>query len=138
MIRFSSLEHTLDLCIADGFNRGTHQLGYLIIEGMSLNSKIELFRKIFPGNRFVVRLRFTPETLVKRLHAVRVFRNYLAHANWNTLQNTGYVRTKVGEKDSEIIFRKVRITPKVIKAWIQRVNELEERLSDFEMSMQDA
>jgi hypothetical protein len=136
LIRFSSLEHTLDTCILDLLSDREHSSGYILIEGISPNSKIDLFRKLFHAfirhmhPRRAAKLRAL-SALVKRLHAARVFRNYLAHANWNTLDNTGYVRTKVDEKDGEVIFKKVRITPKVIKAWIRRVLELERRLDHF-------
>ncbi len=131
LIRFSSLEHTLDLFIANFLHGGGHHFGYLVIEGNSLNNKIELLRKLHPKSIVDPKVFRRLSTLVKRLHSARVFRNYVAHANWSTLENTGYVRTKVDEKDGEVIFRKVRITPKVIRAWIQRVDKLEEQLSDF-------
>ncbi len=134
LIRFSSLEHTLDIPIDDFLMDRSHQRGYIVIEGLSLNSKIELFRKLFYG--LIIRAtqpkRVTKlGALVKRLHAVRVFRNHLAHANWNTLENTGYVRTKIDEKDGEVIFKRVRITPNVINAWIRRVIQAERQLDDF-------
>ena len=140
LIRFSSLEHTLDICIADRLLDRSHQFGYIVVGGMPLNGKIELFRKLFhafvrgtkPKHSASLRV------LVTRLHAVRVFRNYLAHANWNTLERTGYVRTKIDESDGEVIFKKVRITPKVISAWTRRVVELERRLDDFAESVQHA
>ncbi len=131
LIHFSSLEHALDLCIADFLHGGSHHFGYLVIEGISLNSKIELFRKFFPKSFTNPKVFRKLSALVKHLHSVRIFRNYLAHANWSTLENTGYVRTKVDEKDGEVIFKKVRITPEVLRAWINRVKKLEEQLSEF-------
>ena len=139
-IRFSALEHTLNICIADRLLDRTHQFGYIVIEGMTLNGKIELFRKLFQGflkgahRKHTVRLR----VLVKKLHAARVFRNYVSHANWNTLEHTGYVRTRIDEADGDLVFKQVRVTPKVINAWIRRVVELERRLEDFAESVQDA
>ncbi|MCR4332026.1 MAG: hypothetical protein NUV34_04900, partial [Sulfuricaulis sp.] len=81
LIRFSSLEHTLDLCIADILHSGSHHLGYLVIEGNSLNSKIELLRKLFSKSYADRKVFRKLSALVKRLHSVRVFRNYLVHAN---------------------------------------------------------
>lgn len=140
LIRFSSLEHTLDICIADRLLDRSHQFGYIVIEGMLLNGKIELFRKLFQAFVHDLHPKYSSSlrVLVTRLHAVRVFRNYVAHANWNTLEHTGYVRTKIDESDGEVIFKKVRITPKVINAWIRRVVELERRLDDFAESVQHA
>lgn len=138
LIRFSSLEHTLDILLADRLLDRSHQFGYIVIEGMLLNGKIELFRKLFEAFVRHVNPKYSARlgVLVTRLHAVRVFRNYVAHANWNTLEPTGYVRTKIGESDGEVIFKKVRMTPKVINAWIRRVVELERQLDDFAESVQ--
>ena len=133
LIRFSSLEHTLVVCIADRLLDRSHRFGYIVIEGMLLNGKIEIFRKLYQAFVRDANPKYSGSVrvLVTRLHAVRVFRNYLAHANWKTLEHSGYVRTRIDESDGEIIFKKVRITPKVINAWIRRVTELERRLDDF-------
>jgi len=140
LIRFSSLEHALDIYLADQLSDRSHQFGYIVIEGMPLNGKIELFRKLVRG--FVRHTRPTHvarlQILVKRLHDARVFRNYVAHANWNTLENNGYVRTRIDESNGEIIFKRVRITPKVINAWIRRVVALEGKLDEFIENVQDA
>lgn len=140
LIRFSSLEHTLDICLAEQLSDRSHQFGYIVIEGMPLNGKIELFRKLFLSfvkgahPKHAAKLK----TIVERLHAARVFRNYVAHANWNTLESTGYVRTKIDETDGEVIFKRVRITPKVINAWIHRVTVLEGKLDEFVENAQHA
>jgi hypothetical protein len=107
---------------------------------MQLNAKIDLFRKLFHGfaksthPKYVARLK----SLVERLHAARIFRNAVVHANWNTLEKTGYVRTKIDESDGEVIFKKVRVTPKVINAQTRRVVTLERRLDDFAESIEHA
>lgn len=136
-IRFSALEHTLEICISDQLLDRSHQFGYLIIEGMTLNGKIDLFRKLFQGF-----LKGTPRkhqtrlgVLVKKLHAARVFRNYVSHAYWNTLENTGYVRTRIDEANGDVIFKRVRITPQVLDAWIRRVVDLELNLNEFSDSV---
>ena len=140
LIRFSSLEHTLGVALADFLFDRSHDVGYMVIEGNSLNNKIELFRKVFHMQTKHMHPKRVSKlaTLVKRLHEVRVFRNYLVHANWITLENSGYVRTRIDEKDGEVIFRKVRITPKVINSWIRRVIQLDEQLYDFTESAYNA
>jgi hypothetical protein len=42
LIRFSELEHTLDIAIAEWLSDRSHQLGYMVLEGYSLNNKIQL------------------------------------------------------------------------------------------------
>jgi hypothetical protein len=132
-IRFSALEHRLDICLAERISDREHHSGYIVIEGMPLNGRIELFRKLFAGFVKGTHPRYTAKlkVIVKRLHAARIFRNYVAHANWSTLENTGYVRTRIDENDGEVVFKRVRITPKVITAWIQRVVTLECQLDEF-------
>jgi hypothetical protein len=132
-LAFSSLEHTLDIAIAQCISDRSHDLGYLVLEGNSLYNKIELYRKLSQAYVGLVRPSKSKKlaTLVRRLHEVRVFRNYLSHANWSTLESSGYVRTHVGEKEGEIIPKKVRITPKSIDAWNRRVQRLDEQLDDF-------
>lgn len=140
LIRFSSLEHALDIYLAEQLSDRSHEFGYIVIEGMRLNGKIELFRKLVRG--FVKHTRPKQasklQTIVNRLHDARIFRNYVAHANWNTLDNTGYVRTRIDESDGEVIFKRVRITPKVINAWIRRVVALERKLDEFIENIQHA
>lgn len=133
LIQFNSLEYKLDLSIVENISDRSHELGYLVVEGNNLNNKIELFRKLYH-----VRIKYIhPKKLknltliVKRLNEARIFRNYISHANWETLERSGYVRTRVVEKNGDIIFKKVRITPKVIDAWIRRVDRLTEQLYNF-------
>jgi hypothetical protein len=139
-IRFSSLEHAFDIYLAERISDREHHSGYIVIEGMPLNGRIDLFRKLFAGFVRATRPRNAArlKAIVKRLHAARVFRNYVAHANWSTLENSGYVRTRIDEDDGEIVFKRVRITPKVINAWIRRVSTLERDLDEFVEGTQHA
>jgi hypothetical protein len=133
LIRFSELEYDLDIAIAERLSDGSHELGYLVLEGSSLNNKIELFRRLLHAVvRYLRRSRVKKlQSIVKQLHAARIFRNYVAHANWRTLERSGYVRTRVSEKDGEIVFKKVRITPSVLDAWYRRIDHLDDSLYSF-------
>ena len=133
LMRFSELEHNLDIAIVEGVLDRAHSLGYLVIEGHTLNTKIELFRKLYQAyTKAVVPSRMKKlRGLVKRLHEARVFRNYVAHANWRTLERSGYVRTRVGEKEGDVVFKKVRITPSSLEAWHRRIVRLDELLDEF-------
>lgn len=133
LIQFSSLEYTLDLSIVEYVSDRAHELGYMILVGNNLNNKIELFRRLY-----LVRIKYLQpkrfkklDAIIKQLNYVRIFRNYISHANWETLERTGYVRTRVTENNGDVIFKKVRITPKVINAWIRRVNRLKKHIIDF-------
>lgn len=139
LIRFSELEHTLDTAIANHIADNAHEMGYLVIEGLGLHNKIELLRKLFHlHTKYLQPKRLARlKRLVKKLHELRVFRNYIAHANWSTLDKSGYVRTKIDEKDGEIILKKVRITPSKIEGWIGRIESLSEDLDEFADTMSD-
>ena len=133
LIRFSELEHNLDIAIAESLSDRSHDLGYMVLEGYSLNNKIELFRRLFHSyTKHVLPSRMTKfQGIVKKLHEARIFRNYVAHANWRTLEKSGYVRTRVNEKEGDIVFKKVRITPSVLDAWFRRIERLDELLYEI-------
>ena len=133
LIDFSVLEHTLNVCIAELFIDDMHEHGYLIIAGNTLYGRIELFRKLLLSRLRYTRPKLTNrlKALVKRLHETRVFRNYLVHANWSTLKNTGYVRTRFDEQDGQVVLKNVRIKPATIKAWSNRVRKLDLDLFEF-------
>jgi hypothetical protein len=133
LIRFSELEHNLDIAIADRLSDRSHELGYLVLEGYSLHNKIELFRKLLhPHVQLLLPSRMNKfQSIVRKLHEARIVRNYVAHANWRTLERSGYVRTRVGEKEGDIVFKKVRITPSVLEAWYRRIDRLDGLLYDF-------
>jgi hypothetical protein len=133
LIRFSALEHDLDIAIAECLSDRSHDLGYIVLEGYSLNNKIELLRMLLHSyTKLVVPSRLKElQSIVKKLHEARIFRNYVAHANWRTLEKSGYVRTRVSEKDGDIVFKKVRVTPAVLDAWYRRIVRVDEMLNEF-------
>lgn len=138
-ITFSELEHELDTTIADHLMDRSHEMGYMVLAGSNLHSKIELFRKLFHLHAKYLKPKALSrlKRLVKRLHELRVFRNYLAHANWSTLDRAGYVRTKIDEKDGEVVLKKVRITPTKIKTWIARIEKAGVEIDDLAEAMND-
>jgi hypothetical protein len=133
--RCSALEHDLDLATAEFISSRSHQIGYLFLESLSLNARIELFRKLLEArlsdDRLPARHLRELRRIVKQLHDLRVFRNRVAHANWATLGPSGYVRTKVQEKAGAIHFQTVRITPAVLVAWTRRLVKPQARLEVF-------
>jgi hypothetical protein len=139
LIDFSSLEYSLDISIVEFISESWHELGYLVLGDNSLYNKIELFRKLSQSLTKITQPKRLKRLnlLIKRFHDIRIFRNYISHANWESLEKTGYVRTKIVEKDGTIAFRKVRITPKVIESWIRRIDRLHKQFYDFVETMHD-
>ena len=106
-------------------------MGYVVIEKLTTSNKIDLFYKMY------VRLesfknKKNKEVLNKiseQLESLNTFRNNIVHANWQSLEKSGFVRTKIVVDNQEgfVKFRKVRITPKIIK---QKMGEIE-KLTDL-------
>jgi len=47
LIKFSSLEHEINIAIADILHDDCHETGYVIIERLSIRNKIDLFNKMY-------------------------------------------------------------------------------------------
>jgi len=135
LINFSCLEHELNLAIADFFGDDYHETGYVIIEKLNTSNKIELFYKIY------IRLesfksKKTKNVLDKirqKLELINTFRNSIVHANWQSLSKDGFVRTKiiVDNQEGYIKFKKVQITPKIIREKIKEIEKLVEKIDEY-------
>ena len=135
LISFSELEHILNLAIAEILWNGRgHDVGYLVIEGLSTQNKIDLFRKSYA--RFAGSIQKSKNKLsriAKRLKELNQFRNSLVHANWLSVDSSGFVRTKlvVGTEDGYVKFRKTKISPKTINQKIKEIQSLAIEIPDL-------
>lgn len=136
LIRFSELEHTLNIAIAEIINDRTHEPGFVVIENLTTNNKIQLFYKFYlqlvsalGKKKHVDRLR----QLRSQLEEINTFRNKIAHANWQTLNKQGMVRTKivVDNQQGYVLFRRVEILPKAIRRQIKTIEKLILAFDDF-------
>lgn len=135
LINFSILERDLNVAIADSVFDDCHELGYVIIENLTVSNKIELFYKMY------IRLesfkdKKNKDTLYKireQLKTLNSFRNDIVHANWQTLTKDGFVRTKivVDNQEGYVKFKKVKITPKIIREKIKEVDELANEIFEY-------
>lgn len=125
LMRFSALEHSLNICIANRLGDDWHSTGYMIIERLTISNKIHLFAKLysellsFQGKKGKEKLRL----IVNILEDLNKFRNYVVHANWTTLDKEHYVRTRI-EIDNDVgqvNFKKIKITKSVIN---QNINSI--------------
>jgi len=119
VLDFSELEHTLNNSLAEILHNSSHELGYVIIEKLTIHNKIELFHKLYlrivsfqndEGKNALAHVKETFNDLNK-------FRNMIVHANWVTLDEDAYVRTKIklDSEDGYVKFRMVKITPELIQ-----------------------
>jgi len=135
LISFSILEQELNLAIADFINERGHEPGLVIIEKITTSNKIDLFYKMY------VRLesfnnkkhKTILDKLRSQLNDLNSFRNSVVHANWQSLSKDGYVRTKIVVDTDEgfVKFRKVLITPKVIRQKIKEIDGLSEKIDEY-------
>jgi hypothetical protein len=138
LMHFSSLEHELNIAVAEIINDRTHEIGYSIIEGLTIRNKIELFYRMHNKYAGVAEANEKKTAMVKeKLKAVRSslniindFRNIIAHANWETIQKGGRVRVKfASDKESGMItFKNVVIKPKDIREKIKEIEKLKTKI----------
>lgn len=120
---FSFLETSLDHMIITAVSDRADEQGYRLIKYLGFRDKINYakdeYRRMISfiqnerrRNSFNSRL----DTIVRRLEEVSEFRNKVAHANWESLSETGFVRVKIQEdRNGEgIQFIKIKMTPRVM------------------------
>jgi len=113
-------------------------MGFVVIEKLTTANKIELFYKMY------VRLESFKDKKNKdvlnkirdQLQELNLFRNNLVHANWQSLTKEGYVRTKIVVDNQEgfVKFRRVQITPKIIKQRIKEIEKLIDLIDNYKES----
>lgn len=128
LIRFSLLEHELNVAIASSIHDDAHELGYVIIEKLTMSNKIELFYKMH------VRLETEKDEknkgrldkIKKQSEELNNFRNCIVHANWMSLTREGFVRSRiiVDNQSGYVKFKKIKIVPKMIKKNIREIDKL--------------
>lgn len=135
LINFSILEHELNLAVVDFISDGAHEMGFVVIEKLTISNKIELFYKMY------VRLESFKDKknknilnqIAKQLESLNTFRNNIVHANWQSLKKDGFVRTKivVDSQEGYVKFRKVQITPKIIRQKIKEIEKLIDQIDNY-------
>ncbi len=140
ILSFSNLENSVDNDLATSINERGHEPGYRIIKYLNFRTKINLLRDDYYS---LIRLSCSEdrqEALIKKVDAtysklieLSEFRNKVAHANWQSLDAKGFVRTKIIE-DRElggISFEKVKMTPGILIKFIRQNNSLANKLESL-------
>lgn len=135
LINFSRLEHEVNISLSDTISHSSHHVGYIIVKDLDFSEKVSILKDLITlhlsatGSKNLKRF----GVLHKRLVECMEFRNKIAHANWNTLDEEGFVRVKIsaGKNSGFVTLKKERLTPDVIKEGIERMSNLEDELYEF-------
>jgi hypothetical protein len=135
LVNFSILEQDLNLAIAEFIHDDYPETGFVIIEKVTTSNKIELFYKMYvrlesfndKKNKEIL------DKIRKQLNSLNSFRNSIVHANWQSLTKDGFVRTKivVDNQEGYIKFKKIEITPKIIRQKIKEIDRLVEQIYKY-------
>jgi len=141
MISFSGMEDSVDVELATAINERAYEPGYRIIKYLEFRDKINLWKDhysayikgILSGKK---QLKFLAEMKAIYLKLVELseFRNKIAHANWSSLDNAGFVRYRsVENKDISggMSFEKVKMTPGVIIKFVRQNDAISTKINEF-------
>lgn len=128
IIKFSGLEHEINIAIAEFLGDDYHETGYVIVEHLSISNKIDLFYKMHTRLESLneKKNKGRLDEIKSRLLTLNTFRNFIAHANWETLTRDGFVRVKIMVDNQEgfVKFKKIQITLKILKDNIKEIDKL--------------
>jgi len=129
LMMFSELEHSLDKAIAFIINDRSDDFGFRVTMDMSFMQKIELYNRFFKTYlvAFDKKDDFTKlKTIIDRLKSSARIRNIVAHAKWMSLDEDGFVRSKVSLDDEAYIeFKYYKLTPKVLYNLERKIRKLD-------------
>lgn len=138
-INFSKLEHELNLAIAEYLGDDMLELGFNIIERFNMSNKINLFYKLYvQGESTLINdERKTLDIIIKELKELSTFRNYIAHANWQTLTKEGFVHAKivVDTDDGFVKFKKVDVSIPELSKGIKKIVRLTRKIEQYKDSL---
>jgi hypothetical protein len=135
LVKFSYLEHDLNLAIADIFGDDYHATGFVVIEKLTMANKIDMFNKMYANLEFCTdqKSKTVLNTIRDDISTLNTFRNNIVHANWQTLTKAGFVRSKivVDNQDGLVKFKNVEMQPKIIRQMIRKIDKLLDHLYDY-------
>jgi hypothetical protein len=147
IISFSELEDSVDRDFASSINERSYEPGYRIIKYLEFRDKINLLRDDYIAFINAVcpdpkkpRLLAELRIIYLKLVELSEFRNRVAHANWASLDDAGFVSCKIVENKlaTGIGFEKVKITPGVMIKFIRQNNAVSRKLSELREKIWEA
>ena len=135
LIKFSYLEHEINVAIADFIHDDAHDTGYIIIERLTVGNKIDLFYRLYLQLSALTNKKYQDRLLKikKQLEEINSFRNNIVHANWQSLTKDRFVRTKIltDPDEGRVKFRKIKMDTELIKSKIRKIDSLINRIDNY-------
>lgn len=133
LIRFSELEHEINISIANLITERSHDKWYSIIEWLSFSSKLDMYNRLSKWYISISDNKSISEkfkNIVKDIKKLSEFRNILAHSNWSSMKKWWFVRVKFysDKEDWFVTFKYIKILPRNIKSKITKVENIIEKL----------
>lgn len=147
IISFSGLEHAVDDDLATAINERTHEPGYRIIKYLTFRDKINLLNdhysvdiKFLESEPSKILLLSELKLIHNKLYELSEFRNKVAHADWLSLDISGFVRTKIVENRDDIGMQleKVKMTPGVLIKFRKQNEAISNKIGLFRNKVWDA
>ena len=135
IMKFSYLEHEIEIAIAEFVSERCHDVGYLFITKIDrMSDKIDLFYKYYKNLEHCIEKERTQlKEIVKAITSMSEFRNKLAHAKWQSIQKDGRIRVKIKSNKSTgvIQFKNEIIKPKDIRTKIEEIDSLINKIDEY-------
>ena len=140
LIVFAGLESSLDHLIITMISDRTDDPGYRIIKYLSFSNKVRLAKdqywqmlNFISNKRMVAKNKKRFEVIFGKLVELGEFRNKVAHANWMTLDERGFVRVKIVEEKEKggVSFEKIKITPSLMYKFSRQAPAIASRIETF-------
>lgn len=141
MIAFSRLEGAINGIVAELINDRGDDLGYRVLSFLGVRDKITFLK--WTAMQHITWLDVTPDIKKKRrdflkelitnLVEVNAFRNRVAHASWEYVDEDGYFLTKTHQDSDEgdVTFEKVKFTKQLFYRFTRRTEALQTRVESL-------
>ena len=140
IISFSNMEDCIDRDFAKSIHDDADEPGYRIIKYLSFRDKINLLKDDYLAFIKYCCPKSKQEQILSELNIIYCklvelseFRNKIAHANWHSLDKSGFVRCKITESKENvgIVFEKVKMTPGVLIKFTRQNYAISNKLDGF-------
>jgi hypothetical protein len=140
-IKFSELEHEINLGISSIVFDDSDEEGYRLIKYLSTANKIEFLCNSYKSRCFHYQFsdqkdRNAAKKLIEKiegeLRKEKTFRNIVGHANWISLTRNNYVRIKIIEREDRVVIKSVKVTPTILKDHIKKIDYILNDLFDIQ------